>query len=82
MDGGFRWWCSPAECPEAFKGEGMFCNKYVPLLNPRGDQALDKPLKATIVSPFLDVFSGHCRLFWKILFNQMLTAELNTAVIE
>ena len=82
VDEGFRCWCSPAECPEVFKGVGIFCSKYVSLLNPRGDQALDKPLKATIVSSFLDVFSGDCRLFWKILFNQMLTAELNTAVIE
>jgi len=82
MDGAFGCWCSPAESPEVFKGVGIFCSKYVSLLNPRGDQALDKPLKVMIVSSFLDVFSGDCRLFWKILFNQLLTAELNKAVIE
>lgn len=54
----------------------------VSLLNLREDQALDKPLKAMVVSSFLDAFSGDCRLFWKILFNQMQTAELNTVVIE
>lgn len=82
MDGGFRRWYSPAECPEVSKGVGVFCSKHVSLLNPRGDQALHKPLKAAMVSSFLDVFSGDCRLFWKIVFNQMLTAELNTLFIE
>lgn len=63
MDEGFRRWYSPAGCPEVFKGVGVFCSKHVSLLNPRGDQALDKPLKAMIVSSFLDVFSGEVQAF-------------------
>lgn len=82
VDRGFRCWFCPAQCPEVFKDVGIFCSKYVSLLNPRGDQAPDKPLKAMTVSLFPEVLSRVCRLFWKILFNQMLTAELNTAVIE